>query len=366
MMSEPVNIADRCRQLVDSGQFDPGWYLQRYPDVAASGMDPLLHFVRYGQKEGRKPCAKPSVQALPPARSDSIQLVFAVNEKYIPYLSVALVSIMRNLPGNQHVTASILHLGLDPDKFCALDQMGFANLEITPIDASPYLDNIVAKLHVDDNLSAETYLRLTIPLIFAKYRRVLYLDSDIAVNSPITSLYNENFDGNLICAAPDITESPYFWKMIREKHPHHIKNYCNAGVMLMNVPALNQFRFTEITLAHAGRAIKYLCCDQDIINIECDGRIRILPISWNYHPIIYTECYSRFMTLPVYKEYARYFDNPCLVHFVSEKKPWHYYDDHFAPMWWKYARHSPYFERLERECPYPLDAFAGNEEESDE
>ncbi len=36
--------------------FDAKGYLERYPDVAASGMDPYKHFVRYGAAENRAPC----------------------------------------------------------------------------------------------------------------------------------------------------------------------------------------------------------------------------------------------------------------------------------------------------------------------
>lgn len=38
-----------------SGQFDRQWYLQRNPDVAGSGMDPIQHYVRHGAAEGRDP-----------------------------------------------------------------------------------------------------------------------------------------------------------------------------------------------------------------------------------------------------------------------------------------------------------------------
>lgn len=38
-----------------SGLFNAGWYLHRYPDVAAAGMDPWQHYLRYGYKEGRDP-----------------------------------------------------------------------------------------------------------------------------------------------------------------------------------------------------------------------------------------------------------------------------------------------------------------------
>ena len=38
-----------------SGFFDPDWYLSRYSDIAASGIDPLFHFVNFGAAEGRDP-----------------------------------------------------------------------------------------------------------------------------------------------------------------------------------------------------------------------------------------------------------------------------------------------------------------------
>lgn len=37
-------------------RFDAKWYLQQYPDVAAAGIDPWLHYLRFGKTEGRHPC----------------------------------------------------------------------------------------------------------------------------------------------------------------------------------------------------------------------------------------------------------------------------------------------------------------------
>src|SRR5690606_27714861 len=41
--------------LRDSALFDPDFYLDRYPDVRAAGVDPLQHFVEHGAREGRWP-----------------------------------------------------------------------------------------------------------------------------------------------------------------------------------------------------------------------------------------------------------------------------------------------------------------------
>ena len=35
--------------------FDPAWYLQRNPDVRVADMNPLLHYVRDGDREGPSP-----------------------------------------------------------------------------------------------------------------------------------------------------------------------------------------------------------------------------------------------------------------------------------------------------------------------
>lgn len=37
-----------------SGLFDARWYLQKYPDVAEAGVDPLTHYISDGAREGRK------------------------------------------------------------------------------------------------------------------------------------------------------------------------------------------------------------------------------------------------------------------------------------------------------------------------
>jgi hypothetical protein len=40
-----------------SDLFDTVWYLSRYPDVAASGVDPVRHYLEIGAAEGRDPSA---------------------------------------------------------------------------------------------------------------------------------------------------------------------------------------------------------------------------------------------------------------------------------------------------------------------
>lgn len=47
---------DESRENMELHQlFDGSWYLERYPDVAAAGLDPLVHYLEHGAFEGRNP-----------------------------------------------------------------------------------------------------------------------------------------------------------------------------------------------------------------------------------------------------------------------------------------------------------------------
>jgi lipopolysaccharide biosynthesis protein len=54
--SEKIPLLKKIKmEKAISRYFDRNWYLSQYPDVKQSGMDPALHFMRYGWREGRNP-----------------------------------------------------------------------------------------------------------------------------------------------------------------------------------------------------------------------------------------------------------------------------------------------------------------------
>lgn len=55
--------ADEIHILRQSGQFDEAWYLATYPDVAALGIDPIVHYLWLGARLGRDPSPDFSTQA---------------------------------------------------------------------------------------------------------------------------------------------------------------------------------------------------------------------------------------------------------------------------------------------------------------
>lgn len=49
------DFAEAARRIRASGAFQSGWYRRSHPDVAASGLDPVEHYLRYGAALGRDP-----------------------------------------------------------------------------------------------------------------------------------------------------------------------------------------------------------------------------------------------------------------------------------------------------------------------
>jgi hypothetical protein len=48
-------LSHEIRAVQQTGLFDAVWYRHRYPDVDAAGMNPILHYVGHGMREGRAP-----------------------------------------------------------------------------------------------------------------------------------------------------------------------------------------------------------------------------------------------------------------------------------------------------------------------
>lgn len=55
LSAKTIRLALKKRRILRSGLFDAEFYLDKYPDVAAAGHDPLEHFIRNGGREARSP-----------------------------------------------------------------------------------------------------------------------------------------------------------------------------------------------------------------------------------------------------------------------------------------------------------------------
>jgi hypothetical protein len=71
--------------LRSSALFDQDWYLATYPDVERSGVDPIVHYLEFGWKEGRDPGPRFSTSAYLRANSDVVALGVNPLLHYVEY-----------------------------------------------------------------------------------------------------------------------------------------------------------------------------------------------------------------------------------------------------------------------------------------
>lgn len=263
-----------------------------------------------------------------------IPIFFSTDNNYIPFLDVAVRSLIKNASKEYNYKLIVLNTGLEPENIEKVKMNEQPGFEIEFVDISEQLDYIKAKLKNVYHFSIVTYYRLFIASLFPQYDKVLYLDCDLVVLGDVSELYNADLGKNILGACPEefVQNTPEFRLYAEKAIGVDPDTYVNAGVLVMN---LARFRKHKIEKKFIRLITDYdfdlLDPDQAYLNYLCRGRILSLPNGWNKEP----------------------FDIPCegkknIVHYALYKKPWQYDDTPDGEHFWDYAEGSPFLDTIRR------------------
>lgn len=90
-----------------NGDFNTRYYKEKYPDIAASGMNPFVHWLRYGQNEGRL-INKIEVDPFTAAPEYSPSIIFVSHEASQTGAPAVLLSLMQWIKENTDINFSII------------------------------------------------------------------------------------------------------------------------------------------------------------------------------------------------------------------------------------------------------------------
>lgn len=81
-MAKAMNFEETSKKVEDSGDFDAAWYVDAYPDVKLSNIEPLEHYVRFGLALGRQPNRRAAAARIggPTAQPSAPALPFSLDE----------------------------------------------------------------------------------------------------------------------------------------------------------------------------------------------------------------------------------------------------------------------------------------------
>lgn len=276
-----------------------------------------------------------------------MNVVTALNKKYIPYTVVMLTSLGIN--EKENIDAYLLHSELsEKDIGCINDALSKYNITIYPIHVDK--DKFSSKLPRNSQWTIEAYFRLMmLELLPDTVNRALYLDGDIIVNKCLNDLYTLKFDNKEIIACDDVGGynqmnhyGPKHIEMFRSAYENNFR-YFNSGVMLLNVELLRE-KYSFETYLKAFEAWNYEmeAPDQDILNW----------VHWKNVGYVDFSTYNLFARIAHNAgiKYDEVKKNVTIVHFAGEK-PWENCNVHFdiEKLWWDYAKLTPYyFELLEQ------------------
>ena len=172
-----------------------------------------------------------------------IPIFFACNDKYVPYLDVAITSLQAHISQQNDHHIIILKTDITEENQNKLKTHESNNLTIEFFDVNDILKPIKQVLPDMFYYTLAAYYRLFIEKAFPQYDKAIYLDSDVVLLSDIAELYNIDIGDNLIGAVyeQNTDRDRRFTNYVEDiiGIPHN--TYFNSGVMVMNLKEFRRF-----------------------------------------------------------------------------------------------------------------------------
>ena len=261
-----------------------------------------------------------------------IPIFFSTDDNYIPYLDIAIASLLSNASSDYDYKITVLNTGVSQESVRLIKRHERSGVGIDFVDISQRLHSIKSRLKNVYHFSLVTYYRLFIASLFLQYDKIIYLDCDLVVLGDVSELYRVELGENILGAAPEefVQNTREFRMYAKEALGVDPDGYVNAGVLLMNLKEFRKCRI-EDKFIHLIREYDFdlLDPDQAYLNYLCQGKIHVLANGWNKEP------------MPIACEGKKN-----IVHYALYKKPWQYDDVVDGEYFWEYARHSPFYAQI--------------------
>lgn len=283
-----------------------------------------------------------------------MNILLVSDENYAMQLTVLMTSILENnsndfdeiniyVISNNITENSLQKIKSLETKYEKLKLHILSNFEI-----EEQLRDIKDKL--PDSKSLSYFYRLFIASILPDdIDKILYMDSDIIVDSSLEKIYNENINDFCCAGVIDINEASF--KELLDMDSEDC--YVNSGVLLINFKKWVKDDIQDQIIDFINTATSdELLYDQHIINHVLKNNIKILEPKCNVLTHMLALNYERFMEIFRIKngvftkeEYLEAQSNPTIIHYIGSpwRRPWELDCKHPKyNLFFKYKDISPY------------------------
>ncbi len=253
---------------------------------------------------------------------DNIHIVVGIDNNYVQQCAVTIVSALMNTSANYYFTFHIMNVGLSDVSKNKLESLK----KIRPFDI--YYEDLshcdFSRFPLNRNwISAATYYRLFLSDVISNdIDKCIYMDTDMIVEDNIAELWEYNIEDYLAGVVEDENS-----KMNQERLNLDFNNYFNAGLLLLNLKKIREYNIIDKAIEFYNQnKEKITLQDQDILNGVMNGKCKFLPLRWNINtPAYMNESVNHFYSMED-ENWAK--QNPAIIHFTGEFKPWFTYCKH--------------------------------------
>ena len=205
-----------------------------------------------------------------------------VDRAMLPGAHVVLLTALMH-HGREMLDVHVFQSGLTPteaaDLRTTLEHTGRSfRLEVIPFEPSQHFGRL-HRLHG----SQMTYGRLLLPHLLPNHSRVLYLDSDLLIQTDLSRVFQTDMDGHALGAVATTTFTFSLDRLLASANgiPGDAPHF-NAGVLLFDLDQWRSHGLTEACLAFAADNSPLMQShDQSALNIVLRNRFKRLSTSLN-------------------------------------------------------------------------------------
>ena len=271
---------------------------------------------------------------------ETINILCATDDNYVPYCGIMLTSVFEN---NKDVIVNAYVLIDSP-----LSKRNHRKMEQL---ADKYkqkihfvkVDNSIVKNYPAKDMpywSIAMYYRLfATELLPKEIDKILYFDCDIIVTGSLQQLFNIDLKDKAVAAAEDI----FTYSDIRQKTLGYPANagYFNSGVLLMNLNYWRKHKIGEKCLQFLFENYSKLSAnDQDVLNAVLWDKRVCIPLVFNYQLQFLSKYFFELQTEEMKQEVLNTYASPIVIHYAYAIKPWSimFYKKPFLKEWKHYKQ----------------------------
>ncbi len=263
-----------------------------------------------------------------------IDIIIPSSDKYMPYVSVLLVSALENINKNYKLFFHILTEDIRQETINKVEMLKRHydfDIEYKYLNAGlsfelPYCVNT----HIDSKI---VYAKLMISSLFPNLERAIILEGDMIVTGDLSELWSINIDNYCIAAAKDAW---YKCHRTPETNP-----YFNTGMFYANLNKWREINFEQRAIELAP-TMELKFPDQDLFNAIFKDKVLYLDWCWNAATCVY----EKWFNVLDEAEKEQMVSNHKILHYIHKIKPWTTFNSRYGEYFWYYAKLTPFYEKI--------------------